>query len=343
LRRDDTPAPTTSGAQVLSAGLVFEGLEEMIGRFAALGWPLCYQLNALRWTPDRALLQRATRHVAAASAEPQSGAFAGAQRNRLLAAAHATLHAEEFIGVERAEAADLAASILGKEGLSLRSGSDDDRMSIESGLHSLLLFGELDPGDDPLAGARTSEDWARIVGWRPPASARAPLAASDGDDADTEDEARAAPGLAITLSSLDARELLANGSSPFVFVSYSHADSPSIEAVLRALHAHSVPLWFDAGIPGAVDYDDVLEDRLKACRGVIALLSNRSVASKYCRRELKFADALGKPILPVLLEPVELAGGLGLMLGAIQALRPDDPGPIAAVTASWLANRSDQA
>jgi hypothetical protein len=51
------------------------------------------------------------------------------------------------------------------------------------------------------------------------------------------------------------------------------------------------------------------------------------VASKYCARELNFADAINRPILPVSLVPgVTLERGLRLLMNSIQVIDLADAG-----------------
>jgi hypothetical protein len=45
------------------------------------------------------------------------------------------------------------------------------------------------------------------------------------------------------------------------------------------------------------------------------------VASKYCSREVRFADAIDKKIVPVFLEPTKLSGGLHFILHATQQVK----------------------
>ena len=50
-------------------------------------------------------------------------------------------------------------------------------------------------------------------------------------------------------------------------------------------------------------------------------VSHAAVRSKYVRREVKFADVLNKPIIPVRLEPdVELRDGMDMLLNQYQTV-----------------------
>ncbi len=331
-KRDDQQAYTNMGDPVLGTGLLFDSLDAVVARFLALGWPFSYQVNAVLWTPEPDRLARAASGVARLPKDPLYAAFEETQRQALRLAARSRIHLEEFFACSAEAERSQLKGLIASSGLSLRPAADEDCAAIESGLHTLTLYGDFEPGEDPLSGARTPEAWAQIAAWRPPLREAASIG---GNREDKDGPQGSRPGLRIDPTALDQRDLLADDVAPFVFVSYAHADGAAISALLRTLHQRGVGLWFDAGIGGAHEWDDVLERRLQDAHGVVAFLSKTSVASKYCRRELKFADAIGKPILPVLLEAVELKGGLGLMLGSVQALRADDPDRIASTVGQW--------
>jgi hypothetical protein len=79
-------------------------------------------------------------------------------------------------------------------------------------------------------------------------------------------------------------------------------------------------LWYDGEIAVGSEWNAVLEQRLAACSGVLLFLSQPAVDSKFVRRELQFADSLGKPIIGVQLEVAQLRHGLALLLGQYQLL-----------------------
>lgn len=109
-----------------------------------------------------------------------------------------------------------------------------------------------------------------------------------------------------------------DGAEPFIFVSYKRDDFPRITQALARIRDAGYRLWYDKGIPGGAEWDVLIEERLKACSMLLYFVSRGSVESKYCRREVKYMDQLGKPILSVKLEPVELAHGLEMLLTQYQ-------------------------
>ncbi len=104
----------------------------------------------------------------------------------------------------------------------------------------------------------------------------------------------------------------------FMFVSYAHKDRDQIKPILDELARDGVRLWIDSEIDVGEEWDTRLETQLTACSGLLAFVSADYVASKHCRRELKFADALDKLILASSLTTVPLGGGLGYIFASLQ-------------------------
>ncbi|MET4630901.1 hypothetical protein ABIB83_007961 [Bradyrhizobium sp. I1.8.5] len=107
---------------------------------------------------------------------------------------------------------------------------------------------------------------------------------------------------------------------PYVFLSYAHKNWDFAMGVMQFLTSAGVSFWWDDGIqPGSV-WDEALEERISNCCLLMACLSTDYQSSKYCRRELKFADLLGKQILPVARDPVTWSDGLRLMFQDLQIM-----------------------
>jgi hypothetical protein len=106
----------------------------------------------------------------------------------------------------------------------------------------------------------------------------------------------------------------------FVFVSYKREDLARIAPILRGITEGGLPIWYDRGIPGGAEWDAIIEEHLTGCRCVLLFASPAAIASKYVRREVKFADALDTPILCVLLDPTPLTDGMGMLLSQYQML-----------------------
>jgi HEAT repeat protein/tetratricopeptide (TPR) repeat protein len=93
---------------------------------------------------------------------------------------------------------------------------------------------------------------------------------------------------------------------PYLFLSYRSSERDVAIRVATALRNAGVRVWMDQGdLATGQDWVARLEDRLNACTALVALLSPDYVGSGYCRRELKRATVLGKPVLPLVLAPIE--------------------------------------
>ncbi len=108
--------------------------------------------------------------------------------------------------------------------------------------------------------------------------------------------------------------------APFAFLSYAHRDRPHAERVAQGLRARGLMIWYDEGIAGGALWDECLEQRIRDADLLIACLSPAFEASRYCRREIKFADMLHKPILPLSPDACEWGPGLALSFGERQIL-----------------------
>lgn len=98
----------------------------------------------------------------------------------------------------------------------------------------------------------------------------------------------------------------------YAFISYAHTNKDFVEFLLNTLNAKGVRYWYDSKIPTGSCWDEELECKIRNAGVLIACVSDAYQESKYCRRELKFADLIGKVILPV--APSKWTWGTGLQL-----------------------------
>jgi adenylate cyclase len=73
-----------------------------------------------------------------------------------------------------------------------------------------------------------------------------------------------------------------------VFVSYARPDEPQAERVAEALRGQGYEVWRDDQLPAHRTYADVIEERLKSAKAVVALWSGDALTSQWVRAE---ADA----------------------------------------------------
>jgi hypothetical protein len=95
----------------------------------------------------------------------------------------------------------------------------------------------------------------------------------------------------------------------YVFISYRSINSEFASELARDLVARGVRVWMDR-LEGIVTGDDwvmELQDGVTNSAGLIAILTPDYARSKWCRRESKRADTLGKEIIPILLEDIDMS------------------------------------
>ena len=111
-----------------------------------------------------------------------------------------------------------------------------------------------------------------------------------------------------------------SGKEPFIFVSYSHADTGAVEKIIAGLKRKMCRVWYDEGLTPGESWNDDIAQHIKDCDCFIVVLSPFSVESKYVKAEINYAISKDKKVIPVLLEDFELSAGIEMMLGAYQFL-----------------------
>ena len=94
-----------------------------------------------------------------------------------------------------------------------------------------------------------------------------------------------------------------DAANPSVFLSYQWGRQPQVQALYRTLTQRGYHCWMDIYQMGGGDslYDKI--DRgIRGCKVVVSCVTPKYSLSANCRREVSLADALKKPIVPLLLE-----------------------------------------
>lgn len=104
--------------------------------------------------------------------------------------------------------------------------------------------------------------------------------------------------------------------TPLVFLSYQWGKQPQVKALYNRLVSAGYTVWMDIFQMGGGDslYDKI--DRgMRGCKVVVTCITTKYSLSANCRREVSLADALKKPMVPLLLEEMKWppAGPMSLM------------------------------
>ena len=111
-----------------------------------------------------------------------------------------------------------------------------------------------------------------------------------------------------------------SGNEPFVFVSYSHADSHIVYPIIKELYDSGILLWYDEGIDVGEEWPQKIADRILNCSRFMLFVSPAAIKSNHVRQEINYANSKHKPILPIHLEPSKLSPGMEMTLSVYQSI-----------------------
>ena len=111
-----------------------------------------------------------------------------------------------------------------------------------------------------------------------------------------------------------------SGEESYVFVCYAHEDEDVVYPEIALLNEQGVHLWYDEGISAGRIWRAEIAEAIEAASKILLYVSESSLESHHCGREINLALDLDKDILPVYLEDVELTADLRIGLSQVHAL-----------------------
>jgi tetratricopeptide (TPR) repeat protein len=87
-----------------------------------------------------------------------------------------------------------------------------------------------------------------------------------------------------------------------LFISYARENKPDVEALVRDLDALGYQTWVDSSLQGGQTWWEEILRRIGNCDVFVAIVSGHTMNSVACKRELEWALALNKPVLPLAVE-----------------------------------------
>jgi serine/threonine kinase PknH len=90
-----------------------------------------------------------------------------------------------------------------------------------------------------------------------------------------------------------------------LFISYSSQDRTTVDALTTALRRGQNQVWFDQELGGGDSWWAKILEQIRECEVFIVALSSNWLQSKPSQAELRYAQALGRPILPVRIGDVD--------------------------------------
>lgn len=110
------------------------------------------------------------------------------------------------------------------------------------------------------------------------------------------------------------------GNEPYIFISYAHKDAQLVMPIVEGLQERGFRVWYDKGIEIGKDWGDYIAEHIQRCGCFVPFISQNSLASTNCKREIGFANDEDKPFIAIHLEECELSAGFRFQLNAVQAI-----------------------
>lgn len=106
------------------------------------------------------------------------------------------------------------------------------------------------------------------------------------------------------------KEEVYEGTEPYVFVSYAHADKERVVPLIQGLQRRGIRVWYDIGIEFGEDWLQVIVEHLERSTCVVSFITPNYIASDNCVRELIFAIDEGYGLIMCHLEKTTLPAKL---------------------------------
>lgn len=110
------------------------------------------------------------------------------------------------------------------------------------------------------------------------------------------------------------------GSEPYIFISYAHADAPAVMEIICNMHDRGYRIWYDEGIEVGSEWTECIASHLYDAHLVLAFITPAYLASDNCRKEIHYALTKKKKTINIFLEETQLSPGMEMQLGNIFAL-----------------------
>ncbi|MBR1566613.1 MAG: TIR domain-containing protein [Oscillospiraceae bacterium] len=110
------------------------------------------------------------------------------------------------------------------------------------------------------------------------------------------------------------------GTEPYIFLSYAHADASAVMAIAARLQEAGFRIWYDGGIEVGSEWPEYIAAHLEGAAVMLAFLSNAYVRSDNCRKEMHFAQTRKISTVNIFLEETALTPGMEMQIGPLFAL-----------------------
>ena len=100
-----------------------------------------------------------------------------------------------------------------------------------------------------------------------------------------------------------------------IFISYSHEDAEIVKKIVGIIQEScGMEVWFDSNLRGGENYFSVIANRIMECEHFVFIVSEHSIISDWCIRELEFAASERKRIVAIWLDSVFISPRIKLVI-----------------------------
>ncbi len=110
------------------------------------------------------------------------------------------------------------------------------------------------------------------------------------------------------------------GNENYIFVSYAHRDSEYVVPIIERMNAEGYRIWYDDGIAPGSEWPENIAEHLSNCAVALAFVSDKSIESANCRREVTYALTKNKPFLGIILRQTTFSPGMEMQLSAQECI-----------------------
>lgn len=110
------------------------------------------------------------------------------------------------------------------------------------------------------------------------------------------------------------------GDKKYIFASYCHKDRDVVYPIIEHMAKDGYRIWYDEGINPGTDWPEIIAEHLDKCSVCISFITENSIESHNCRREINFALLKKKPFISAFLEEVQLSVGMEMQLSSTQSV-----------------------
>ena len=93
---------------------------------------------------------------------------------------------------------------------------------------------------------------------------------------------------------MNQRPTVYEGNDPYIFISYAHADDAVVLPLIAGLQTRGLRVWYDHGIGDTSLWQKVIAEHLAYSHCVLAFISQASLKSPNCRKEINFSINLSE-------------------------------------------------